>query len=75
VLPACGGVAAAGKLVAAEAGAVDAKRIPAAFRIEGAVLDNELPVYKLEGDVPFLGRSGLERTEAFRPSEEHWSSQ
>ena len=64
-------LASCGKLVAAEAGAVEAKRTPAAFRIKGVVLENELLVYNLEGAVLFLERSGLERAGAFRPSEEH----
>lgn len=75
VLPPCGGFDAAGELVRAEMGVVEAKRMLAALCVKVLDLNNEFLVYILADDAPFFERRGLDRPEAFCTSEEHWSSQ
>ena len=69
-----GGLGATVELAAAVTGAVEAKRMPEALCIKG-VFDNEFLVHILEEYAPFFERSGPDRTDAFRISEECWRSQ
>lgn len=60
--------------MAAAAGAVEANRIPAAFRINGVVLENGLLAYNLEDETPALEIWGFDRRVPFWTTEEHWKS-